>query len=216
MASIEEYLKKQDTALLESLLRAYCDGREDMMPEVALCICQILALRNSQLFIVQVYVIPGQSENLSDSEPTAIADHHGNVRGSTLRETLKNTLHCSNGKITVRIRPCGNRGHLTARNFQVMGRGQAYQTAIHSVGHGLGNDTSERAEGVFGIPFIVLLLEKSLKPLPCKPTNLIRSKLRLYVDSDSLSVIQKRCFLQIVLTVVFHPIVKEISKANVR
>lgn len=49
MASIEEYLKKQDTALLESLLRAYCDGREDMMPEVALCICQILALRNPRL-----------------------------------------------------------------------------------------------------------------------------------------------------------------------
>ena len=36
-----------------------------------------------------------------------------------------------------------------------MGRGQAYQTAIHSVGHGLGDDPSECAERILGIPFIV-------------------------------------------------------------
>ena len=97
-----------------------------------------------------------------------------------------------------------------------MGRGQAYQTAIHSVGHGLGNDTSERAEGVFGVPFIVFLLEESLKSFPCEPTNLIRSKFGLYVDSDSLSVIQQRCFLQIVLAVILHPVIQKVGKTDVR
>ena len=97
-----------------------------------------------------------------------------------------------------------------------MGGGYGYQTAVYRIGHGLGNDTSECAEGVFGVPFIVLLLEESLKPFSCESPNLIRAKLRLDVDSDSLSVIQQCCFLQVVLTVIFHPVIKEISKANVR
>ena len=45
MANLQEYLEKQDTLLLESLLQAYCDGREEMYHEVALTICRILARR---------------------------------------------------------------------------------------------------------------------------------------------------------------------------
>ena len=45
MASLQEYLEKQDTLLLESLLQAYCDGREEMYHEVALTMCRILAKR---------------------------------------------------------------------------------------------------------------------------------------------------------------------------
>lgn len=45
MASLQEYLEKQDTLLLESLLQASCDGREEMHHEVALTICRILARR---------------------------------------------------------------------------------------------------------------------------------------------------------------------------
>jgi hypothetical protein len=46
MSTLTQYLEKQDTLLLESLLEAYCDGREDMHFEVALTICRILARRN--------------------------------------------------------------------------------------------------------------------------------------------------------------------------
>ena len=42
MASLQEYLEKQDTLLLESLLQAYCDGREEMYHEVALTIFMFL------------------------------------------------------------------------------------------------------------------------------------------------------------------------------
>ena len=61
-----------------------------------------------------------------------------------------------------------------------------------------------------------LILKEFLKPFPTEPPDLIRSKFRLDVDSDSLSVVQQCCFLQVVLTVIFHPVIKEISKANVR
>ena len=46
MHSVQEYLNRQSTALLESLLEAFCDGREDMHTEVALTICEILARRD--------------------------------------------------------------------------------------------------------------------------------------------------------------------------
>ena len=90
-----------------------------------------------------------------------------------------------------------------------------YQATVYCIVHGLGYDTSKGAERVLRVPVIVLVLKELLKPIPTEPPDLVIPQFRLDVDSDSLSLFQERCFLEVVLALLLHPFIQIVSVAYV-